>query len=169
MVGGPSIVFTRKTVVETFIRNLGNFCKPMVDTDASQLYTYSMCQPIPTGLYTQWEFGTESNRFKSQQNKSRSSENMLMSFFQRQRPDCKIEIFYTTWIQKKIDCFKVDGSCGHCITVFEAMCCFNHYCQSQEARPSLIQENGERGNKRGIMDRMGKKYIKDNGYDVVKM
>ena len=51
MVGGPSIVFTRKAVVdETFIRNSGNICKSIVGIDASQLYPYSMCQPMPTGL-----------------------------------------------------------------------------------------------------------------------
>ena len=110
MVGGPSIVFTRKAVVdETFIRDSGNICRSSVGIDASQLYPYSMCQPMPTGLCTQWDYDTESNRFKPQQNKSRNFENMVMSYFQRQRPDCKIESFYTTGTQKKIDCLKVDG------------------------------------------------------------
>ena len=129
MVDGPSIGFTRKAVVdETFIRNSENICKSIVGIDASQLYPYSMCQPMPTGLYTRWEYDTESNRFKPQQNKSRNFENMLMSYFQRQRPDCKIESFYLTRTQKKLDCFKVDGFCSHCNTVFEAMGCFYHYC-----------------------------------------
>ena len=67
MVVGPSIVFTRKAVVdETFIRNPGNICKSIVGIDASQLYPYSMCQPMPTGLYTRWEYDTESDRFKPQ-------------------------------------------------------------------------------------------------------
>ena len=36
MVGGPSIIFTRKTVVdETFIRDSGNICKSIVGIDAS--------------------------------------------------------------------------------------------------------------------------------------
>ena len=53
VVGGPSIVFTRKTVVdETFGRKSANICKSIVGIDASQLYPYSMCQPMPTGLYT---------------------------------------------------------------------------------------------------------------------
>ena len=70
MVVGPSIVSTRKTVVdETFIRNSGNICKSIVGIDASQLYPYSMCHPVPTGIYTRWEYDTESNRFKPQQNK----------------------------------------------------------------------------------------------------
>ena len=110
MVGGRSIVLTRKAVVEeTFIRDSGIICKSIVGIDTSQLYLYSMCQPMPTGLYTRWEFDTESNRFKPQQNKSRNFENMVMSFFQRQRPDCKNESFYTTGTQKKIDCFEKDG------------------------------------------------------------
>ena len=53
MVGCPSIVFTRKDVVdETFIRKSTNLCKSIVGIDASQLYPYSTCQPMPTGLYT---------------------------------------------------------------------------------------------------------------------
>ena len=72
MVGGPSIVFTRKAVVdEIFIRNSENICKSIVGIDAGQLYPYSMCQRMPTGLYTRWEYDTDSNRFKLQQNKSR--------------------------------------------------------------------------------------------------
>ena len=85
MVGGPSIVFTRKAVVdETFIRNSGKICKSFAGIGASQLYPYTMCQPMPTGLYTRWEYDAECNRFKPQQNKSRNFENMVMSYFQRQ-------------------------------------------------------------------------------------
>ena len=51
VVGGPSIVFTRKAVVdETFIRKSRNICKSFVGIDASQLYPYSMCQPLANGL-----------------------------------------------------------------------------------------------------------------------
>ena len=46
---GPSIVLTRKAVVdETFIRKSANICKSIVGIDASQLYPYSRCQPMPT-------------------------------------------------------------------------------------------------------------------------
>ena len=168
MVGGPSIVFTRKTVVdETFIRNSGIICKSIFGIDASQLYPYSMCQPMPTGLYTRCEYDAESKRFKPQQNKSRNFENMAMSFFQGQRLGCKIESFYTTGAQKKIDCFKVDCFCAHCKTVFEAMGCFYHYCPCQETRPSLTEEDIERGLKKREMDQMRKQYIKEKGYKVV--
>ena len=103
IVGGPSIVFTRKAVVdETFIRNSRNVCISIVGIDASQLFPYSMCQPMPTGLHTRWEYDTESNSFQPQQIKSRNSENMIMSYFRRQRPDCKIECFYTIGTQKRM-------------------------------------------------------------------
>ena len=53
MTSGPSIVFTRKAVVDkTFIRNSSNVCKSIVGIDAGQLYPFSMCQDMPTGLYT---------------------------------------------------------------------------------------------------------------------
>ena len=110
VVGSPSIVFTRKTVVdETFIRKSTNICKSIVGIDASQLYPYSMCQPMPTGPYTRWDLDSETSRFTPRQNKTRSFEIMVMSYFQRTRPECEIKSFFTTSRQKKIDCFSVDG------------------------------------------------------------
>ena len=92
MVGGPSIVFTRRAVVDkTFIRKSTNLCKSIVGIDASQLYPYSMCQPMPTGLYTRWNYDSESQKFIPRQNKTRSFENMVLSYFQQTRPECRIE------------------------------------------------------------------------------
>ena len=88
MVGGPSVVFTCKAVVdETFIRKSSNLCKSIVGIDGSQFYPYSMCQPMPTGLYMRWEYGSETKRFTARQNKSHSFENMVLSYFQQNRPD----------------------------------------------------------------------------------
>ena len=51
LIGGPSIVFTRKTIVDqTYIRNSSNICETLVGFDTSQLYRFSMCQEMPTGL-----------------------------------------------------------------------------------------------------------------------
>ena len=44
---------------------------------------------MPTGLYTRWNLNSETNRFTPRQNKTRSFENMVTSYFQRTRPDCK--------------------------------------------------------------------------------
>ena len=103
MVGGPSFVFTRKAVVdETFIRKSSNLCKSIVGIDASQLHPSSICQPRPTGLYTRWEYDSETKRFTARQNNSLSFEKMVLSYFQQSRPDCKIDSNVTTGRQKKM-------------------------------------------------------------------
>ena len=170
VVGGPSIVFTRKAVVdETFIRKSTNLCKSIVGIDASQLYPYSMCQAMPTGLSTRWDFDSETSRFIPRQNKTRSFENMVMSFFQRTIPECKLESFFTTGRQKKIDCFSVDGFCSHCNTVFEAVGSFYHFCPCQLLRPSLTEEEIQRGSKKRELDALRRHYIQEKGFKVIEM
>ena len=101
--GGPSIVFTRKAVAnETFIRKSNNLCKSIVGIDASQLYSFSMCQDMPTGLYTKWDYNEETQNFKAMQNRVQTFENMVMSYFQGTRPETKFESFFTTVTQKKM-------------------------------------------------------------------
>ena len=103
MVGGPSIVFTRNAVAdETLVRDLTNLCKSSVRIDASQPYPFSMCQALPTGLHTRWEMHSQCGNFKLRQDRTRSYENMVMSYFQRVRPQCKVESFYMEGIQKKM-------------------------------------------------------------------
>ena len=68
-------------VDETFIRKSSNLCKSIVGIDASPLYLYSMCHPMPTGLYRRWEYVSETKRFTARQNKSRSFENMVCHTF----------------------------------------------------------------------------------------
>ena len=160
MVGGPSIVFRRKAVVdETFIRKSTNLCKSIVGIDASQLYPYSMCQPTPTGLYTRWGYDSETKRFTARQNKPRSLENKVLSYFQQSRPDCKTESNVTTGGQKKNDCFSVNGICYPCNTVFDTTGCYYRYCPCQEARPSLTDNEIMRGRKKREKDQMRKEYI----------
>ena len=171
VVGGPSIVFTRKAAMdETFIRKSSNLCKSIVGIDANQLYPYSMCQPMPTGLYRKWEYDSETKRFTARQNKSRWFENMVLSYFQQTRPDCKIESNVTTGRQKGIDCYRVDGICYYCNTVFEAMGCYYHYSPCREARPSLTDTDIERRmKKRQIPTEMRRDYIQQKAYQIVEM
>ena len=170
VVGGTFIVFTRKAVVdETFIRKSANICKSIVGIDASQLYPYSMCQPMPTGLYTRWDLDSETGRFTPRQNKTPSSENNVTSYFQRTRPECEIENFITTDRQRKIDCFRVDWFCSHCNTVFGAMGCFYQFCSRQEQRPSLTERDIQRGSKKREIDPLRQNYIQKKGLKVVRM
>ena len=100
MTGGPSIVFTRKAVVDkTFIRDSSNVCKSIVGIDASQLYPYSMCQDRPTGLYTRWEFDSDMQKLKARHNRSRNFENMVMSY--TKKPDQNAELRASTHLEIK--------------------------------------------------------------------
>ena len=167
---GPSIVFTRKAVVdETFVRKSRKLCKSIVGINASHLYPYSMWQPMPTGLYTSWDLDSETSSFTPRQNKTRSFEIMVMSYIKRTRPECEIESFFTTGRQKKIDCFSVDGFCFHCNTVFEAMGCFLHFRPCQELRPCLTEEDIERGSEKRELDALRRQYIQENGFKVIEL
>ena len=80
MTGGPSIVSTRKTLAsETFIRNSKNLCKSIVGFKAIQLYTYSRCRDMPTGLYTRRDYNEETQMFKAWQNRVPTFEKVMIS------------------------------------------------------------------------------------------
>ena len=113
---------------------------------------------MPTGLYTRWNYESESQKFMPQQSKTLSFENIVLSYFQQTRPERRIETNVTTGRQKKIDCSSVDGFCNHCNAVFEAMGSYFHYCLCQEARPSLTDNEIMRGIKKREQEQMRKEY-----------
>ena len=170
VVDGPSIAFTRKAVVdETFSRKSLNICKSFV-------VCWNWCQPTISILDVSTHahrslyalgFRFRNGRFTPRQNKIRSFENMVMSYFQQTRPECEIESSFTTGRQKKIDCFSDDGFCSHCNTVFEAMCC--HSCPCQELRPSLTEKDIQRGSKKRELDALRRHYIQEKGIKVIEM
>ena len=168
MVGGPSIVFTSKAVVdETFVRNSKKL-NLLLAWNASQLYPYfcvSRCQQDYTrdGNMTQNFINLNVDKINPE------SLRTWFCYIFKKKDLIKIESFYTTGTQKKIDCFKGDGFCAHCNTVFEAMGCFYHYCPCQEIRPSLTEEDIESGNQRREMNQMRNQYIRQKGYNVAEM
>ena len=90
------------SVDEAFIRDSSNVFKSIVGIDASQLYPYSMCQDMPTGLYTRCEFDSDMQKFKASHNRTRNFENMVMSYYQETRQECRIESFHTSGNRKKL-------------------------------------------------------------------
>lgn len=66
MVGGPAIVFKRYAEAEkSNIRN--NPDKPVkkiIGYDANGLYLWALCQPMPVGLYTQWQYPEQDSNDK---------------------------------------------------------------------------------------------------------
>ena len=129
--------YKQKHLLMKLLSESTNICNSFVGIDTSQLYAYSICQPIPTGLYARWDIDSGTSRFTPRKNKTSISEEKFMSSFQRTRPDCKFESFYTKGRQKKIDNFSADEFSSHCHTVYEAMGCFYDFCPCQGLRPSL--------------------------------
>ena len=85
-----------KQLLMRLIRKSANICNSLVGNDASLLYPHSICQPMPTGLFTRWDLDSETARFTPRQNKTRSFEYMVISYFKRTRPEYEIESFFTT-------------------------------------------------------------------------
>ena len=92
-----------------------------------------------------------------------------MSYFQSQRSECKIESYYTSGKQKKIDCFIVDGFCAHYNTVFEAMGCYFSFCPCQEAKATLSEGETHRCNRKRELDEMRRDHLKSGGYKIVEI
>ena len=78
---------------------------------------------MPTGLHTSWDLESQTSIITLGQNKTQSFETMVMTCFERQRLDCKLEHVSTKGKQKQIDCFIVDGFCPFCRTMFDAIGC----------------------------------------------
>ena len=124
---------------------------------------------MPTGHYTRWNFDSETGTFTPRQNNTRSFEHMVMSYFQRTRPECVIENFFTRGRQRKIENFSVEGICSHCNTPFEAMGCFYHFCPCQELRPSLSEEDIQCGSKKRELYALRGYCIQEKGFKVIVM
>ena len=91
-----------------------------------------------------------------------------MSHFQRTRPECESESFFTTGRQKKNDSFSVDGFFSQCTSVFEAMGRFYHFCPCQELRAFLTEEDLQRGSKKRELDALRRHYIQQNVSRLLK-
>ena len=123
---------------------------------------------MPTGLYTRWDLNSETGRFTPRQNRTRSFEKMAMSYFQRTRPECEIESFFTTGLQKKIDCFSVDGFCYHCNTVIEAMGCFTTSVHVNSCVLLSLKRIFNVVAKREL-DALRRHYIQENDFKVIEI
>ena len=132
-------------------------------------YVFSMCQAMPTGLYSSCELGSESGKYKPRQNKTRSFENMVMSYFQRVRPQCKVESFYTTSTQKKVIFTMLKALVDTTTLCLKLWGCCYHYCPCQDSRPSLTEEEILRGIRKRELDELWEQKIQEKGYSVTEM
>ena len=59
-------MFTRKAIAdETHLRTSTVVCKSVNGIDTSQLFLYSMFQPMPTTLYARYDFDADLQKFNA--------------------------------------------------------------------------------------------------------
>ena len=90
----PSIVFTPKAVVDqSYIRNSSNVCNTIVGIDARQLYSFSICQEMPTGFYTRWGYESENDRSRLERTKTESLRLWLCLFIKNKDRTVKLRVY----------------------------------------------------------------------------
>ena len=72
-------------------------------------------------------------------------------------------------VDKKTDCFSLDGICYHFNTIFEGTGCCFHYCPCQEARPSMAGNEIMRGIETREQKQMGKENTQQKRYKFFEM
>ena len=90
-----------------------------------------------------------------------------MSYVRRVRPQCILESLYTTGIQKKN--YSVDGFCGHCNTVFQAM---RYFINNITRVKKLVHLSLRSKFKEALKKELGvlqKQYIQEKVHDVIEI
>ena len=126
-----------------------------------------MCQPMPTCLYTHWDVDSETIRFTYWQNKSRSFESTIKSYCQRSRPDLKIESFYSTGIQKKIDRFNVDGFVLIALLCLKRKVAFTNFIAVKSC-VHLSKKNISNVSEKRELDEVRKRYVQEKSFTLIK-
>ena len=143
----PSFVFTRTAVVdEPFIRKSANICKSIVGIDASQLYPCSMCQTMPTGVYTSWDVDSETGRFTPRKTRPAALKIWSCPNSNEQQQNVKLNASLQQVDMKKLTASVLMGFCSHCNILFAVMGCFYHFRLCQELPFSLTEEDFQPGN-----------------------
>ena len=168
-----SLIFEKRFIANRFLKNWNSrtFRPPFQNDFATNVtdVLFWLVEGFGSVNPAKRHSNEETPNFKARQNRVRRFENLFMSYFQATRPRCKIESYYTTWTQKKNDCFSVDGYYNHCKTVFEAMGCYFHFWPCQGARPSITDDELKRGAKNRKTNELQKNYIPEKGYSIEEM
>ena len=171
IVGGPSIVFTRYAKVgETKIRQSDNVCQSIEGIDASQLYPYSMCQNMPTGIYTRYEYDSESELFKPRSPLHHYFEEKVLNYYQQHfHSQCgPLITLVNSGYQKRIGRYFVDGYCARHNVVIEAMGCYFHGCSCKDEKMTTPEQIAQRDERRQH-DNERRNYIRSQGLELVEM
>ncbi|XP_078359971.1 uncharacterized protein LOC144644372 [Oculina patagonica] len=127
MVGGPSIIFKRyaEAKVTNIRSNPAKPVKKIVGYDANGLYLWALCQPMPVGLYTHWQYSSQECKLEPTFPWRAADE--WLSWVSRDIVNLRTRLTNT---EKRLgDCqLPVDGFDPSTNTPYEFMGCFWHGC-----------------------------------------
>ena len=97
----PSFSHAKQLMMKLLFEKLQT-CKFIAGIDASQLYPYSTCESILTGLYTQWDLHPETFKFRRQESQSRSLKIRSSPIFNEREQTAKSEASMQQADRKKL-------------------------------------------------------------------
>ena len=123
-------------------------------------------------LYTRWNFDPKTIRVTLLQSNTRSFENMVLSSFQRTRPDCKIKSLYTS--VQQADREKLTASVLMVFLLIATMrlkpcTAFITFFPCQEFRSSLTEDSIQRGSRKRKLNELRRSYILEKVFTVSEM
>ena len=120
---------------------------------ASQLYSYSKCEHLPTRLHTHCDLVMETSRIIQQQNKNSLFQFMVMYFFNAWDLILKSKK-YIEQADRKFEWFSVDAFCSQSNTVLEAMGYCYHFAVNRNFAPVSLRKTSNLELKRERSNRL---------------
>ena len=168
IVGGPSIVLTRKTVVyKTFfesIRTCANQLLGFMPANYTPTRCVNLCRHDLTcvGITISRQLGAHFEKTATAALKIGSC-----LIFNEQDQNIGLKASIQKAGRKRIDTSSVDGSSFYDYTDFQAMGRFHHFYPFQEVRPSLTAQVNKRGSKKKELDEMRRSCLQEKGFTVI--
>ena len=169
LVGGPAIVFKRYAEADkSKIRNKPDKpVKKIIGYDANGLYLWALCEPMPVGLYTQWQYSEQDGNSKLKPTFPWRSADEWLAWAGHER-GIVLQTRLNN-IEKRLGDrqLPVDGYHASSKTVFEFNGCYWHGCSEcykpDEEHPGLGETYGY------LRERMQAKieYLESIGYQTV--
>ena len=138
IVGGPSIIYTRKMVAgESKMERGGATCQSIVGWDANALYAYCMTQDMPVGPTIRWNWTTNEDLqevLKPELTTGAHISRLAYYFFSTHERSAHIKTLFNTGKEIRIGGFYCDGVDLELKVIHEVQGCYyhNHNCVVRE-------------------------------------
>lgn len=159
IIGGPSIIFTRKHKVgQTYIRDdPSRPCQSIVGYDANSLYLFAICQPMLVHSYTR---RLKASGFKPSNSRRRYKSMYDWLEWLNYSSQANIKHKLNNGVEKRVGPYLVDGFDPDSGLLYEFYGCYYHGCPCSKQKDPLLQAR--------LYDRTIERldYIRSRGFEV---